>query len=138
MCVCFTRKFKVTEAGPPPDVNEAFFKYTDGGTHMSAEQLRRFLMEVQGDGGVSIADAEKIVDQVLQKMHHIAKFTRRTLTLDDFHHFLFSADLNPPVGDQVIGFFFSFFFPQFVCLSYQILEERSNSSNAQKQISPSV
>lgn len=101
MCVCFTRKFKVTEAGPPPDVNEAFFKHTDGGTHMSAEQLRRFLVEVQGDGGVSIADAEKIVDQVLQKRHHIAKFTRRTLTLDDFHHYLFSADLNPPIGDQV-------------------------------------
>ncbi|KAL3611264.1 hypothetical protein D5086_002284 [Populus alba] len=101
MCMCFTRKFKVTKAGPPHDVNEAFFKYTDGGTHMSAEQLRRFLVEVQGDGGVSTADAEKIVDQVLQKMHHIAKFTRRTLTLDDFHHYLFSADLNPPIGDQV-------------------------------------
>ncbi|KAG5253818.1 phospholipase [Salix suchowensis] len=101
MCVCFTRKFKVTEAGPPPDVKDTFFKYTDGGTHMSAEQLWRFLVEVQGDGDVSIADAEKIVEQVLQKMHHIAKFTRHTLTLDDFHRYLFSADLNPPIRDQV-------------------------------------
>lgn len=139
MCVCFTRKFKVTEAGPPPDVKEAFFKYTDGGTHMTAEQLWRFLVEVQGDGDVSIADAEKIVEQVLQKMHHIAKFTRHTLTLDDFHRYLFSADLNPPIRDQVIAFFFSvfpLFVCRFVCLSYKILEEGSN--NAQKQVSPSV
>ncbi|CAK7331208.1 unnamed protein product [Dovyalis caffra] len=101
MCGCFTRKFKVTKAGPPPDVMEAFHKFTDGGTHMSAEQLWRYLVEVQGDGGASISDAQKIVEQVLQQMHHIAKFTRHTLTLDDFHHYLFSADLNPPIGDQV-------------------------------------
>lgn len=95
-CACFTRKFRVTEAGPPEDVKEAFNKYAEGGTHMTAEQLRRFLLEVQGDDGGSISDAEKVVDQVLKTRHHLAKFTRHTLTLDDFHHYLFSSDLNPP------------------------------------------
>ena len=92
MCVCFTRKFKITEAEPPRDV-------TEGGTHMSAEQLRGFLADVQCEGGASTSDAERIVEQVLQKRHHhIAKLiTRRTLTLEDFHHYLFSADLNPPI-----------------------------------------
>ncbi|PRQ34506.1 putative phosphoinositide phospholipase C [Rosa chinensis] len=103
MCVCFTRKFRITEAEPPSDVTEYFTKYAEGGTHMTAEQLRNFLADVQGYGGASTSDAERIVEQVLQKRHHhIAKLiTRRTLTLEDFHHYLFSADLNPPIENQV-------------------------------------
>lgn len=98
---CFTRKHKVAEAGPPADVKEMFKKYAEGGTHMTVEQLWQFLAEVQGHGGVSIEDAEQIVDQVLQRWHHIARFTRRSLTVEDFHHYLFSTDLNPPLGNQV-------------------------------------
>nr|GME09396.1 phosphoinositide phospholipase C 4-like [Ipomoea batatas] len=80
VCVCFTRKFRVTEAEPPADVKEAFKKYAEGGTHLTSEQLRRFLVE---------------------KRHPIAKFARHALTLDDFHHFLFSPDLNPPMASKV-------------------------------------
>ncbi|KAK4492094.1 hypothetical protein RD792_002891 [Penstemon davidsonii] len=102
ICVCFTRKFRVTEADPPPDVKEAFGKYAEGGTHMTAEQLRRFLVEVQGEvENDAVAIAESIVQQILQKRHHIAKFTRHALTLEDFHHYLFSADLNPPIDFKV-------------------------------------
>ncbi|XP_022731537.1 phosphoinositide phospholipase C 4-like [Durio zibethinus] len=101
MCLCFTRRFKVTEAAPPPDVKDAFMKYAEGAPHMTAEQLHRFLVDVQGQSGATVADAEGILQQVLQKRHHMAKFRRHTLTLDDFHHYLFSADLNPPIGDQV-------------------------------------
>ncbi|VVA32093.1 PREDICTED: phosphoinositide phospholipase C [Prunus dulcis] len=102
MCMCFTRKFRVTEAEPPLDVKEAFNKYAEGGTYMTAEQLQNFLLEFQADGGAAASDAERIVEQVLQKRHHIAKLiSRRTLTLDDFHHYLFSPDLNPPIRDQV-------------------------------------
>ncbi|RVW56585.1 Phosphoinositide phospholipase C 4 [Vitis vinifera] len=100
VCMCFRRKFRVVEAEPPEDVKEAFKKYAEGGTHMTAEQLRRFLVESQSDGSVTLSDAERIVEQVLQKRHHIAKFTRHNLTLDDFHHFLFSTDLNAPIGSQ--------------------------------------
>jgi phosphatidylinositol phospholipase C delta len=106
MCVCFTRRFKVTEAEPPADVKRTFKKYAEGGTHMTPEQLRRFLVEVQGEGGASISDAERTVEQVLQKRHHMGKFPRkRTLTIDDFHHYLFSAELNPPIGDKVLFLF---------------------------------
>ncbi|XVF19863.1 hypothetical protein REPUB_Repub11eG0147600 [Reevesia pubescens] len=101
MCVCFTRKFKVTEAAPPPDVKDAFNTYAEGGPHMTAEQLHRFLVDVQGQKGATVADAEELVLQVLQKRHHMAKFRRHSLTLDDFHHYLFSADLNPPIDDKV-------------------------------------
>lgn len=101
MCGCFTRIYRITEAQPPSDVKEAFKKYSEGGTHMNADQLRRFLVDVQADYRASISDAERIVEQVLHKRHHIAKFTRHSLTLDDFHHYLFSADFNPPIGDQV-------------------------------------
>lgn len=106
MCMCFTRKFRITEAEPPIDVKEAFAKYAGGGTHMTAEQLLRFLVEVQGEGegggGACVADADKLLEQVLKSRHHIAKFTRRTLTLDDFHHYLFNPDLNHPINDKVL------------------------------------
>lgn len=106
ICVCFTRKFKVAEVEPPSDVKEAFKKYAEGGTHMNAEHLRRFLVEVQGEAEATLADAEAIVQQILQKRHHIAKFSRQILTLDDFFHFLFSVDLNPPINSQVLYIFF--------------------------------
>ncbi|KAL5580740.1 hypothetical protein UlMin_013182 [Ulmus minor] len=102
--MCFTRKYRVTEAEPPLDVKEAFKKYAEGGTHMNADQLLRFLVEVQADSGASISDAEQIVEQVHQKRHHhhhITKFRKHSLTLDDFHHYLFSPDFNPPIRDQV-------------------------------------
>lgn len=101
VCVCFTRRFRVTEAEPPPDVKEVFKTYSEGGAQMTAEHLRRFLVEVQGEAGATIADAERLLEQILRKRHHIAKFTRRTLSLDDFHQFLFSIDLNPPIASQV-------------------------------------
>ncbi|KAL8525765.1 hypothetical protein ACS0TY_015123 [Phlomoides rotata] len=102
ICMCFTRKFKVTEAQPPEDVKEAFSKYANGGPHMTAEQLGRFLVEVQGEAEDAATAAETILQQILQKRHHhIAKFTRRALVLEDFHHYLFSSDLNPPIHNKV-------------------------------------
>ncbi|KAA8543730.1 hypothetical protein F0562_022093 [Nyssa sinensis] len=101
ICMCFTREFRMTEAEPPPDIEEAFKKYSEGGSHMTAEELQRFLVESQGEPGATISDAERIIEQVLEKRHHIAKFTRHTLTLDDFHHYLFTVDFNPPIGPQV-------------------------------------
>ncbi|KVI03680.1 phosphoinositide phospholipase C 4-like [Cynara cardunculus var. scolymus] len=104
VCCCFTRKFKVTEADPPSDVKEAFEKYCDGGIHMTADQLRRFIEECQsGDGeAVSISEAERLVEQVLHKRHPLALFiNRKILTLEDFHHYLFNSELNPPIRSQV-------------------------------------
>ncbi|KAE8666732.1 Phosphoinositide phospholipase C 4 [Hibiscus syriacus] len=100
-CGCFTRKFKVIEAPPPPDVKAAFQKYAEGGNQMTAEQLCRFLVDVQGQSGATVADAEEIALQVLQKRHHMAKFRRHAWTLDDFYQYLFSAYLNPPMDTKV-------------------------------------
>ncbi|XP_028784564.1 phosphoinositide phospholipase C 4 [Neltuma alba] len=99
VCMCFQRRFRVEEAVPPEEVRELFNKYAEGGAHITPEQLLRFLVEVQGEGGD--IDARQIVEQVMQKRHHITKFVRHTLTLDDFHHYLFSPELNPPIGSQV-------------------------------------
>lgn len=101
VCVCFSRKFKVTEAEPPTDVKEAFKKYGDGGNQMNAEQLLKFLIEVQGETQLTVVDADAVVRQILQKRHPITKLARQALALDDFHHYLFSADLNPPINFKV-------------------------------------
>ncbi|KAA0031829.1 phosphoinositide phospholipase C 4-like isoform X2 [Cucumis melo var. makuwa] len=88
---------------PPPDVKEAFVKYAGGvAANMTAEQLRSFLVEFQGDQTASLADAQRIVEHVLQRRHHvITKLTKHSLTLDDFYYYLFSMDLNPAISDQV-------------------------------------
>ena len=88
---------------PPPDVKEAFVKYAGGvAANMTAEQLRSFLVEFQGDQTASLADAQRIVEHVLQRRHHvITKLTKHSLTLDDFYYYLFAMDLNPPISDQV-------------------------------------
>ncbi|XP_075635813.1 phosphoinositide phospholipase C 4-like [Castanea sativa] len=103
ICMCFKRRYKVSETGPPQEVKEAFKKYTEGATQMTVEQLTRFLVEFQGESGASISDARKIVEQLLQKRYPAGtKYTKKnTLTLDDLHRYLFSPDLNPPIGDQV-------------------------------------
>ncbi|GLT27280.1 hypothetical protein SLA2020_022900 [Shorea laevis] len=99
--MCFTQKyFGITEAGPPQDVKEVFKEFADSGSYMTVEQLRRFLVEVQGNYDTSVADAEWIVEEVLQRRH--VKLTKqRNLTLEDFHYYLFSVDLNPPINNQV-------------------------------------
>uniref|UniRef100_A0A164VS48 USP domain-containing protein n=1 Tax=Daucus carota subsp. sativus TaxID=79200 RepID=A0A164VS48_DAUCS len=63
--------------------------------------LRRFLVEEQGEQGATLSECESIVQQVLDRRHHIARFTRHSLSLDDFHHFLSSTDLNPPMLSKV-------------------------------------
>ncbi|XP_076938803.1 phosphoinositide phospholipase C 4-like [Bidens hawaiensis] len=102
VCYCFTRKFKVAEAEPPSDVKDAFSKYSGDGNHLTADQLHGFLVE-QHHGDVSISDAELIIEWILHKRHpHLAKLiNRKSLSLEDFHHFLFSTELNPPIQTRV-------------------------------------
>ncbi|XP_027331920.1 phosphoinositide phospholipase C 4-like isoform X2 [Abrus precatorius] len=100
VCVCFHRRFKVAEAAPPQDVRDLFLSYSDGGSHITPDQLSRFLSEVQGEDH-HLVDPQKVVEAVVQKRHHITKFGRHNLSLDDFHHYLFCPDLNPPIGSQV-------------------------------------
>ncbi|GLT64875.1 hypothetical protein SLA2020_373400 [Shorea laevis] len=98
VCLCFIRKFRTVELGPPQDVKDAFEKYAEGGKHMTAEGLQQFLEHVQGE---TATEARKTVQNVLQKRCHNTKTGLQTLTLEDFQHYLFSADLNPPIRDKV-------------------------------------
>jgi phosphatidylinositol phospholipase C delta len=103
VCVCFRRRFKSGEAVAPQEVRELFNKYAEGGAHMTSDQLSRFLMEVQGEvDEKDELNTQKVVEEVLQKRHHITKFARHNLTLDDFHHYLFSTEFNSPIRSQVM------------------------------------
>ncbi|XP_074560129.1 phosphoinositide phospholipase C 4-like, partial [Curcuma longa] len=102
-CFFFTRKFRWSEAQPPEDVKAVFASYAEGGVHMSADQFRRFLVEAQGEIGATVADAERVIEQVrlLSRHPHLAKISRTAfLTFEDFHHYLFSVELNPPIQSQ--------------------------------------
>lgn len=108
MFMCFTRKFKANEKQPPFDVVEAFAMYTDKGTHMSAPQFRRFLVEFQSEdpGVVTEAHAVRLVEDIIQRRRHLSHLSKSTkkglsLTTDDFFYFLFSDDLNGPLNTQV-------------------------------------
>ncbi|GLT64874.1 hypothetical protein SLA2020_373390 [Shorea laevis] len=98
VCLCFTRKFRTVEPGPPQDVKDAFEEYAEGGKHMTAEGLQQFLEHFQGE---AVTEARETVEKVLQKRYHNTKTGMQTLTLEVFQHYLFSADLNPPIRDKV-------------------------------------
>ncbi|KAL3523981.1 hypothetical protein ACH5RR_016815 [Cinchona calisaya] len=99
----FNRKFKIHETAPPPDVMNAFRKYSEGEAHMTVDQFAKFLVEFQGEDDCTSADAESIIRQLIQRRHHLTKKTRRELelTLDDFFYFLFQDDFNGPITTQV-------------------------------------
>jgi hypothetical protein len=97
-CMCFTRKFRSPDAQPPPDVRAAHHSIS-----ASDDGLRRFLSEVQAE---SPADVQRIL-AMLTTPGGIARLVTRSSapsppTLDDFFGFLFSPDLNPPIGNQVL------------------------------------
>ncbi|KAL7107654.1 hypothetical protein ABFS83_06G067900 [Erythranthe nasuta] len=96
---CFNRKFKISESEPPPDVREAFWRYSDGGSHMSADQLHQFLVNHQQEDSCTALDVEAIMQHVFHHRHHSDK--RHTFNLEDFFYFLFHDDLNGPINTQV-------------------------------------
>ncbi|KAA8539577.1 hypothetical protein F0562_026269 [Nyssa sinensis] len=97
----FNRKFKFSETEPPSDVKEAFARYSVTGSHMSADQLLRFLIEFQGEEWCTLSEAEGIIHEVINRRHHLTKLTCHGLTLEDFFHYLFFDDLNAPIESQV-------------------------------------
>lgn len=112
MGLCFSDKLRMNRGAPPPDVVAAFAEYTEGGNHMTAEQLCRFLVGVQKETDALVSDAEKILERITCSRHHITKFLRHTLNLDDFFSFLFLDDLNHPIVSKVSSLspnVFSFF-----------------------------
>ncbi|CAJ1860319.1 unnamed protein product [Sphenostylis stenocarpa] len=102
---CFNRKFTLTEAGPPPDVQNAFSKFTAGASSMSADDLLRFLEEHQGEEDCTAFDSERILQQS-QKEDQEGGFD-----LHDFFHFLQHHEYNVPLKSRVSSCY-STLFPQ--------------------------
>ncbi|CAN4085166.1 unnamed protein product [Withania somnifera] len=100
---CFNRKFKISEAGPPPDVKDAFSLYTENGSHMTGDQFSRFMVEYQYEKDCTINDAEQIIQEVINRRQHLTRNTgdAHSLELDDFFYYLFQDDLNAPIKSQV-------------------------------------
>ncbi|KAG9133613.1 hypothetical protein Leryth_023102 [Lithospermum erythrorhizon] len=98
---CFSRKFKINEAEPPPDVKGAFLNYAEKGTNMMADQFLKFLVDFQGEKDMTLADAERIMQHVHNTKHHLTKNIRKGLSMDDFVHFLLQDDLNGPIKTEV-------------------------------------
>ncbi|ONK68428.1 uncharacterized protein A4U43_C05F11400 [Asparagus officinalis] len=71
---------------------------------MSSDNFRRFLVESQGNGGVSGEEADRIFDQTRQQRqrHIIGKLARSMIAVEDFHHYLFDEELNPPLKSQTV------------------------------------
>lgn len=96
----FNRKFKITEPQAPPEVRAVFVQYAGGGDHMTAGQLRRFLVEYQGEEGCTAAHAEAIVAEVSLRRPDTGR-PHDGLGLDDFFDYLLRDDLNAPINSQV-------------------------------------
>ncbi|XP_061351668.1 phosphoinositide phospholipase C 6-like [Gastrolobium bilobum] len=110
----FARKFTIAEQAPTPDVKEAFSKFADGSPSMSADQLRCFLLDHQGELDCTAEDSNQLIENVLQSrirnqesdtakcnsndVHHS---NGQGLGLDEFFHFLFFDDFNGPLKSQV-------------------------------------
>ncbi|XP_038720888.1 LOW QUALITY PROTEIN: phosphoinositide phospholipase C 6-like [Tripterygium wilfordii] len=100
----FNRKYKITELTPAADILEAFTKFADRSAHMSSAQFRRFLVLHQGHLDCTLPEAERIIDEVIRRRHHLTRSPDTVvdgLSVDDFFHFLFFDDLNGPIIPQV-------------------------------------
>ncbi|KAE9614998.1 hypothetical protein Lal_00048216 [Lupinus albus] len=114
MFKCFNRKYAITDQSPPPDVKDVFSTFSGGDISISAEKLRWFLVDHQGEMECTTQDSECIIDNVLRSlkrnqeketdsavMFESDNGVHQGLTLDDFFHFLFLDDFNGPLKSQV-------------------------------------
>ncbi|XP_042030964.1 phosphoinositide phospholipase C 6-like [Salvia splendens] len=97
---CFNRKFKISESEPPPDVKEAFWRYSAGAQQMSAEQLLKFMVQHQEEYNCTAEDVADIMRHVFHRRHHQLEMSL-SFTLEDFFYFLFQDDLNGPINPEV-------------------------------------
>lgn len=95
ICCCFLRSYKFGGAKAPQEIIELFKLYSENGM-MSADDLQRFMKEVQGEGDVTIHDVEAIVMEEIRKHRHLHPLRRKNLTIEAFYHYLIS-DINSPL-----------------------------------------
>nr|CAB3459067.1 unnamed protein product [Digitaria exilis] len=100
-CLIFKRRFHSRDAPPPDDVRALFSLHSGGGPQMGADGLRRYLHATGHEDALDDAEVDRLLDQIrLQQQPgraRLPRLARPLLTLDDFHRYLFSHDLNPPI-----------------------------------------
>ncbi|KAH0925017.1 hypothetical protein HID58_017273 [Brassica napus] len=108
MFKCFNRKFKINEVQPTDDVRDAFCQFAVGcgggggdGDSSDGDASSGVMGAEQLYSGTTVAEAQRLIDDVIRRRHHVTRFTRHGLNLDDFFNFLFYDDLNPPITPHV-------------------------------------
>uniref|UniRef100_A0A1D1Y3Z3 Phosphoinositide phospholipase C 2 n=1 Tax=Anthurium amnicola TaxID=1678845 RepID=A0A1D1Y3Z3_9ARAE len=95
VCLCFRRKFKAATNEPPEAIREVFDRYSENGV-MVPEQLRRFLVEVQGEDGA--ASVQPALEAMREFRHHHSKVG---VSVDAFFRYLFREDNSPLVSHSL-------------------------------------
>lgn len=93
ICFCCRRRFKLAAAEAPAEIKSLADQYSENGS-ISADNLRRFLVEIQKQKNATLEDAEAIMNW-LHERKHLNIFHRRTLNPEQFFQYLF-GDINPP------------------------------------------
>ncbi|KAK1283974.1 Phosphoinositide phospholipase C 2 [Acorus calamus] len=104
VCFCFRRSFRQAKEEAPAAVRDLFERSSENGA-MGAEQLKRFLVEVQGEeeGATTKVEAQAIIDSVLRDSKHQIRFPKKgrgSLRLDGFFRYLF-GEANPPISSSL-------------------------------------
>eukprot|EP00249_Psilotum_nudum_P023448 c28877_g1_i2 orf=370-2205(-) len=99
---CFGRREFAIDSSIPTDIGAVFDKYAKNGL-MGKEQLKRFLMEEQGETNISDADAQNVIDSYLREVgkNVFGKLRRLEFSKDTFFDYLLSATLNPAIRSTV-------------------------------------
>ncbi|KAJ7959648.1 Phosphoinositide phospholipase C [Quillaja saponaria] len=92
VCFCCRRQFRLPVSEAPEEIKTLFALYSENGI-MTADQLHRFLVEVQKEHNATEEGALAIIDS----LKHLNIFHRRGITLEGFFKYLFS-DNNPPLS----------------------------------------
>lgn len=97
ICCCFWRRYKPASDEPPEAIKAVFARYADQSGTMGAEQLQRFMVEVQGE---PVDSAEAAARAVLDGFRH---FRRKGLSLDSFFKYLTSNENTALYSASVVS-----------------------------------
>lgn len=117
VCFCCRRRFKLAMAEAPPEIKTLFEKYSENEL-MTASQLQRFLLEVQGQQNATQEEAQSIIDS-------LKHFHRKGLNLESFFKYLFS-DTNLPLPPSIEVNIISFFAFSYLTFCFHSLESTSS------------
>ncbi|VVB09633.1 unnamed protein product [Arabis nemorensis] len=91
VCFCCVRSFKVKSSEPPEEIKTLFQDYSQN-DRMSADEMLRFVIQVQGEKNADI----NYVKDIFHRLKHHGVFHPRGIHLEGFYRYLLS-DFNSPL-----------------------------------------